>query len=346
MQKKLQLRAICLGLAACAGLSAEAAVVGCNTDATTSVLAVNNELGAYCVSDYGWSNTWYSTSNNHPIPSVYDQELDLFSGDDAVNLSFSILDESGPIPVTGNGWLTPTLDAGALFPFYNTNSNWSVRSPVQYTTPGDETKTQSVIRLTLPGNLGVIDSVIDTIMMPDGAVRQFYTLINNSDALLTDITFADYFNFHPNGSLIAATQEGFTSIDNGTATVIGNRALPNYIGNGFMHLIDENGNHVTPTRQDIGCADVLGFDPNCALTGGAAIPRVETRTYNGLAGPIGPGDLAATLAFDSPAVLGDGESITFGLEKRVVPEPAALLLVGVGMIALALGRLSGSLKRV
>lgn len=334
MHKKLKLRALYLGLILCVGSAAEAVPVGCNTDATTSVLAVNNALGAYCVSDFGWSNTWYSVGNGtHPIPSVYDQELDLFSGDDAVNLSFGILGETGTIPVTGKGWLTPTLDAGALFPFYNTDSVWTVRSPVRYTTLGDETKTQSVIELVLPG-LGVVDTVIDTIILSDGAIRQFYTVINNSDAFLTDLTFADYFNFHPNGALIAATQEATTRIDDGTVTVSGNQGLPDYVGNGLMHLIDANGNHVTPTRQDIGCADLLGFDPSCTSTGGPTIPRVESGAYNNLAGPIGPGDLAGALEVDA-SQLEPGASITFGLEKRVLPEPTALLLAGIGLIALA-----------
>jgi hypothetical protein len=340
MQAKQKAKVLYLGILLCLGSAAEAAVIGCNTDATPSVLAVNNEFGAYCVSDFGWSNTWYSVGDGtHPIPSVYDQELDLFSGDDAVNLSFGISDESGSIPVTGKGWLTPTLDAGALFPFYDTDSVWTVRSPVRYTTSGDETKTQSVIELLLPG-LGVVETVIDTEILADGAIRQFYTITNNADTFLTDLTFADYFNFHPNGALIAATKEAFTSIEDGTVTVIGNLALPSYIGNGQMHLIDANGNALTPTRQDIGCADVLGFDADCAATGGPSIPRVESGTYNNLAAQTGPGDFAGALAFDSGTqLLAPSASVTFGLEKRVVvPEPAALALLGAGLIALARGR--------
>ena len=338
MEAKRKTRLLYLGILCWLSGGAEAAVIGCNTDGTPSVLAVNNSRGAYCVTDFGWSNTWYSVGadGTHPLPSTYDQELDLFSGDDAVNLGFSISAGSeGPIRVTAKGWLTPTLDAGALFPFYITGSPWTVLDPVHYT--DGETATQSTISLDLRG-FGSVNTIIDTEILADGAIRQFYTIQNNADAFLTDITFADYFNFHPNGSLVAETQEGRTQINNGVASTSGNDSLPSFVADGQMRLLDANGNPLTPTRQDIGCADVLGLDPSCALSGGPTIPRVETGTYNNLDGPLGPGDFVGALAFDNPSDLAPGESITFGVEKRALPEPTLMALLGVGLLAFSLYR--------
>lgn len=320
---------------------AEAAVIGCNTDATPSVLAVNNALGAYCVSDYGWSNTWYSTgvNNTNPIPSSYDQALDLFSGDDAVNLRFGIQEGTEvPTIVSGNGWLTPTLDAGALFPFYPTGSLWQVIDPVSYTTPGDETATQSKIRLPLVG-LGNVDVTINTKIFDDGKVQQLYTIQNNADVNLVDILFTDYFNFHPNGSLVAETKEGTTAIGSEGVTTTGNSNLPSFIGNGNMVLIDGAGNPLTPSTFDIGCADVLGIDLDC-LGVGPTIPRVEAGSYNGVSGPLGPGDYAAALAYGI-GFLAPEESFTIGVMKRVVSEPGTLGLLGLGLLGLA-----GGLSRI
>lgn len=327
-------KALCLGILISLAGGAEAAVIGCNTDATPSVLAVNNSRGAYCVSDYGWSNTWYTTGSDgtKPIPSVYTEEFDLFSGDDAVNLSFSTLEGTLSTPVTGSGWLTPTLDAGALFPFYPTGSEWTVVNPVAYVTPGDESATQSMIRLALTG-LGSVDVTIDTQILGDGGVKQFYTIQNNADTFLTDLVFTDYFNFHPNGSLVAATKEGTTSFNGEKVTTTGNKLLPSFVGNGTMNLIDENGALLVPTVVDIGCADVLGFDLDCTGVG-ATIPRVEAGAYNGLTGPLGPGDYAAALGYAPGNLLGPEESITFGVEKHVVPAPGSLALFGLGLVGL------------
>jgi PEP-CTERM motif len=341
MEAKRKISLLYLGILCWFGGGAQAAVIGCNTDGTPSVLAVNNSRGAYCVTDFGWSNTWYSVGadGTHPLPSTYDQELDLFSGDDAVNLGFSIFAGSeGPVRVTEKGWLTPTLDAGALFPFYNTGSPWTVLDPVHYT--NGETATQSTITLDLPG-LGSVNTIIDTEILADGTVRQFYTIQNNADGFLTDITFADYFNFHPNGSLVAETQEGTTKINNGVVTTSGNRSLPSFIASGQMRLLDADGNPLTPTRQDIGCADILGLDDSCAASGGPTIPRVETGTYNNLDGPLGPGDFAGALAFDNPSDLAPGDFITFGLEKRAIPEPTLMALLGVGLLVFGLYRRKG-----
>jgi hypothetical protein len=316
------------------GASAQAAVVGCNTDATPSVLAVNNNRGAYCVSDFGWSNTWYSTGQDRtsPIPSTYNQALDLFSGDDAVNLGFDLLlGSEQQTRVTGRGWLSPTLDAGALFPFYTTGSQWGVVEPVHYV--AGETAAQSTIRLDLLEFGGSVDVVINTEIFGSGKIRQFYTITNSTDAFLTNLTFTDYFNFHPNGSLIAETQEGTTAFTGNAIVTGGNPTLPSFIGHGRMNLIDANGATLTPTSHDIGCADVLGLDTDCAKTGGPTIPRVEISNFNGLDGPIGRGDFAGALGYDPRVFLGSGESITLGVEKMVLPEPTPLALLGLGMLA-------------
>jgi hypothetical protein len=322
-----------LGVLLSLATGAQAAVIGCNTDGGPA-LAVNNAHGAYCVTDFGWSNTWYTVgANGSPIPSVYDRALDLFSGDDAVNLSFDFSNGSNTTHVTGNGWLSPLLDAGALAPFFVTGSPWQSLAPVHYVTPGDETATESQAILQLPD--GVIRMVIDTNILPDGKIRQFYTVINEADGFLTNIRFADYFNFHPNGSLEADSHEGTTRFDSVDIKTTGNKDLPSFITDARMRLIDAFGNPLTPTAHDIGCADVLNLDTSCASSP-AAIPRVQTGGFNNLDGPFGPGDFGGTLAFDVNGF--EGNSFTIGVEKEAIPAPAPLALLGLGLLGLGLYR--------
>jgi len=172
--------------------------------------AVFNDKGAYCVSNFGWSDTWYSVGLSQtfpPFPASYDQATDLFSGDDSPNLRFR--DEFGTL-LSGTGWLSPIMDAGALFPSYNTTSAWQVGSPLAYVGSGTDTLESSIFYVLAGGQL---DVKITTHIKEDGQVVQTFDITNNSSIALTDLFFSDYFNLHPNGSTAAATQVGSTQFD-------------------------------------------------------------------------------------------------------------------------------------
>jgi PEP-CTERM motif len=311
---------------------AHAVVVGCDTPPNQNVLAVANPLrGAYCVSDFGWSNTYYTigAQNGPPFPSTYTQSLDLFSGDDAVNLQFDF----GGTRVTGTGWLTPVLDGGTLSPIISTGSLWTVVDPVHYTT--DPSAAQSTIQLDLGGS-NAVDVIINTRIFDNGSVRQDYEIVNNTSSTLTNVTFADYYNFHPHGSLPASAAEGTTQFDpvSGAIKTSGDPALPDFIANGTMRLLDANGSPLTPTAHDVGCADVFGFAAECSGAG-STIGRVQAGNLNNLNGPLGPGDFAGALAFNIGNIANDetGNSFTMGVLKTV-PEPAPLALLGLGLMGI------------
>jgi len=51
-----------------------------------------NAQTTYCASEFGWSDTWFRSFQN-----VYNQQLDVFSGEDSFNLRW--------IGMSGTGWL-------------------------------------------------------------------------------------------------------------------------------------------------------------------------------------------------------------------------------------------------
>ena len=287
-------------------------------------------IGAYCVSDFGISNTYYYAGANGgpPFPAVYTPSADLFSGDDAVNLQFKV---SGT-PRGGSGWLSPYLDAGSLAPAgYATGSAWSVVSPVHYVTANQTNLVSSTIQLVTLGS--VLRVTIDTRIASSGSVTQIYTLQNTGTTAITDLVFADYFNFHPNGSEAAASQLGTTRFANNRIYTSGDHSDPGLIVDGNMRLINAaTGATLTPSAHDVGCADILLLALECG-TGAATITRVENGGFNNAVAPAGPGDYGGALAYLMGG-LAVGQSVQIGVVKEV-PEPARgwLLLAGIGLLA-------------
>src|SRR5665213_3313317 len=105
-------------------LGANAAIIQPCTpgSASENIIPVTNGVKTYCVSDYGWSDTWFLGS-----PAVYSQPLDMLSGDDAFNLTYG----NGKTG-TGLGWLSPSMDQGTLSA-QPIPSAWSVITPVHST---------------------------------------------------------------------------------------------------------------------------------------------------------------------------------------------------------------------
>ena len=101
-----------------------------------NVLPVTNGITTYCVSDYGWSDTWLVGS-----PSTYHQYVDMLSGDDALNLLYNT-----PANGVGSGlgWLSPSLDAGTLSAT-SVQSRYSVVTALHMTGAGSS---ESVIQNT------------------------------------------------------------------------------------------------------------------------------------------------------------------------------------------------------
>src|SRR5215831_12063903 len=93
-----------------AATSVDAQTPPCNAGIHTAlgetVIPLSNGQITYCISDFGWSDTWLLGT-----PATYNLALDLLSGDDAFNLKYNTpAGLLGP----GTGWLSPSLDAGTL----------------------------------------------------------------------------------------------------------------------------------------------------------------------------------------------------------------------------------------
>lgn len=275
-----------------------------------NLLPVQSSQITYCISDFGWSDTWLMGN-----PAAYSQPLDVLSGDDAFNLNYVALGGHG----SGLGWLTPSLDGGTLSP-HPVPSVWSVITPVHYTGPSSA---ESTI-----GDADGLQITFDTTAIGLGAQISL-TITNTSPLTLTGLQLADYFNFHPNGSVAPNNDLGTTSIqDLGTASgkcvvTTGVVASPSFLMNGFLC------GSRPPTNYDLGSTTVS--------------PTVESDVqnifYNNVMGPLGPGDYAAALEWDL-GNLGPGQTIVFAVGKSldpvIIPEPVSVSLLA-GALALFAG---------
>lgn len=284
-----------------------------------NIVPISNGLATYCVSDHGWSDAWFIGS----APVRYDPRLDVLSGDDAPNLHFGI---RGGLPwevASGFGWVSPIMDGGFLEPVRLTGSVWTVTSPVAIL-PGT-TSAQSLVHHPVG-----IDMRITTTLEPGGfEVMQTFDITNVSATdTLEDIVFADYFNFHPNGSDAANFRRGtmtysplgglrVTGPDDGTLLAAGS---------------------MRGERVD----DFHGTNFAFATVPDIAIDMVQTVDYPDPTWPdsvftAGPGDVAGGLAWRL-SDLAPGESTSFTVFKLAEPlapvdEPAGLPLVAAALAA-------------
>ena len=164
-----------------------------------SIIPLTNGSSTYCLSDYGWSDTWFVAS----APVRHDPRLDVLSGDDAPNLHFGIRGGAPSTVLSGFGWLSPVIDAGMLESVHLTGSPWVVTAPVHFTV--FDTTAESMLH-----HPAGMDLLITTSIDPVGqGITQTFELINaTADLTFEDIVLADYFNFHPNGSTLGNFRKG------------------------------------------------------------------------------------------------------------------------------------------
>ena len=283
------------------------------------IIPIRNSQTTYCSSDFGWSDTWFKGFQN-----VYNQQLDVFSGEDSFNLRWT--------GMTGSGWLSPSMDAGTTVP-NNVGSPWSVFQAIDYITPGDETKTRSII--TNPVGL---QATIETTLVGNLLTIRFLFQNTNTTGTIDNLVFSDYFNFHPNGSLHnGSTAQGTTAYlatcpanvgpCSGAIYTTGNTSLATFISNGFVY------------GQRAPDAHAVGYASSVPGGGATLFAEMETGTFNGADGPVGPGDTAGALAYNLGS-LAAGQTVDFtfykGLAEPVLtPEPAswAMMAAGLGLVA-------------
>ncbi|MCG8403681.1 MAG: PEP-CTERM sorting domain-containing protein [Phycisphaerales bacterium] len=270
-----------------------------------TIIPLTNEFMNYCVSDFGWSDAWLI-----PARETYSRAVDVLSGDDAANFQY----KKNGIPSAGKGWLTPGLDAGALSPRYHTGSPWQVFQPVSYTE--GTTKAESVIRHPEDGIVIKITSEISGLRL-----SQRYDIQNVGTSLLEDLVFADYFNYHPNGTDAGNHFKGTIRYEDG-------RLITTGIDDGTLIADGMMWGQRMDDFHGVGIAAEVPGDPGP----GDVITMIETQSYDGSAGPFGPNDAAGGLAWKL-GDLGQGQSTSFTIFKAA-PEPSTLGLLTLGSLVL------------
>ena len=292
------------------------AIPPCTDAGTMDIIPLSNPSATYCVSDYGWTDTWFVGT----APATYDPRFDVLSGDDSPNLHFAILGGPPSEVASGFGWISPLMDVGMLMPVMPTGSVWTVTTPVHYT---GATTTQSLVHHPLG-----LDLLITTSLDPTGQeITQTFTITNGTTGTtFTELRFADYFNFHPNGSTAENAQKGTVTYSPLSGITITGPDDGTLIANGSMR----------GERVD----DAHGRNGPFLASPIAVWDMVQTNVYldPGAAFAIGPGDVAGALAWDLGA-LTPGAAVEFTifklaepLEPASAPEPGVLALLATALV--------------
>ena len=281
------------------------AAQGAGGNPSISLLPINGGGQTYCQSAYGWSDSWFPSSQ----PNSYVQSLDALSGDNAPGVSYSY-NNAGTATTVGSGnkynLVSPWLDGGTL-DAQHIGSAWQVNNDISVN--GNVGTSQ----LSLNGlNLLITTTVFG------GGLTEAFQFTNDNSYGITDLLFSDYFNFHPDGSDDGNNNCGTTSISGGTVTTVAGTS-------GGCKPIVKNGTmsgSKAPLEWDLGLtADVLN--------------DIENGIYNDATGPI-TGDAAAYLTWDL-GPLAQGQTTSLTITKRVnVPEPGSFALLASGLLILGL----------
>ena len=314
-----------------------AGVAPCTGGSTTAetVLPVYNNVQTYCVSDFGWSDSWFGGK-----PSSYSAGLDVLSGDDAVTLRYT------GQPGTYLNWLGPSVDSGTMSPVNKSGNIWSIVTPVAYV-GGNTSIARSVIQ-----NAANTLRITITTTVTNYLVSLNFNIQNIGASTISNIQIGDYFNFHPNGSTGSATtdtaarNQGVVQYLNGnsglcpttTSCVLtsGNASRTDYIADGFMW------GDRAPDRYILGSANTSVPGSNNDVSADNRIwRRAETNNFTTSGQQVttgiwptnsstGRGDAAAYFQWDL-GNLTAGQSTQFNIYKLLAtPEPAAWHLVLLG----------------
>lgn len=313
---------VCLGgFALMIGLppaATAATVQPCLTNASSggansiTFLPINGGGQTYCQSAFGWSDTWFATSQ----PATYNQHLDVLSGDNAPDLTIG-----GRSGNNGNQYnlISPWVDGGLLNSQF-IGSNWRV-----------------INDLAVNGNVGTslitlggLNLAITTTVGVNGITEQF-TFTNTTGVALGNLYFSDYYNFHSNGSLGSDINCPTTTFNAATGTTTTTGA-----NGGGCSAIVSNG---TMSGSQLPLTWDLDLSTNVLAAMATAVTNGNFNNFNNSTGPV-VGDGAVDVMWDL-GPLAAGASTTFTIAKNFVPqvpEPGSMALFGSALIGFGLFR--------